>query len=93
MPTFGDWNGDPVAWEPGEAWVFRNANWERANPGDVGNNGRVLNAEAFKFRFPGVPDLPSNSFRLQTAACAKAPRQFGSHFPALSENGTTARNQ
>ena len=62
-PKFGDWEGIPVRWLPGEAWAFIKGEWVRVNSSDVGNNGAELDEESFLATFGRLMALPAIAFQ------------------------------
>lgn len=57
--TFGSFDGDPVIWAPGAAFLFRDGGWERVPSAEVGVNARLLSAAAFGEKFGRLPAPPS----------------------------------
>ncbi len=63
IAKFGDWEGIPVRWLPGEAWAFIKGEWVRVNSSDVGNNGAELDEESFLATFGRLMALPAIAFQ------------------------------
>jgi hypothetical protein len=59
---FGTFDGEPIVWAPGEAWVFRDKSWVPTNSSEVGMGARVLSKSDFDKLYPSVPGLPSSAF-------------------------------
>jgi len=62
-PKFGDWEGIPVRWLPGEAWGFIKGEWVWVHPAEVGMNGAELDEESFLATFGRLMALPAIAFQ------------------------------
>jgi hypothetical protein len=57
---FASWDGDPVLWKRGEAWMrpdFGASPWRPVNSAIAGHNARVLSKAQFEAKFPSLPPL------------------------------------
>ena len=56
---YGSWDGRPVVWTPGEAWVLAEGSWKRTDRNAVSLAARPLSKDAFGRRFPGIAQPPN----------------------------------
>jgi hypothetical protein len=61
--AFGSWDGKPLLWSPGEAWLFSEdkRKWLRADSTEV-SFCCVLDELSFRRKFGRLPRLPRNAF-------------------------------
>jgi hypothetical protein len=60
----GSWDGDPVLWRPGEAWMVPDGSdrWIEINSTIAAGNTRVLSRDHFAAKFRSLPPLPKEAF-------------------------------
>jgi hypothetical protein len=63
-PRYGNYDGSPSRFAPGEAWVLdANNEWNAINSTEHGQEVRELSKAEFDKRFPNTPPLPPEAFK------------------------------
>jgi hypothetical protein len=59
MPfRFGSWDGEPVIFDAGSAWVLKDGGWASINGASPSMEARSLTEAAFRAKFPTLPPDP-----------------------------------
>ena len=55
---YSSWDGEPAFYSPGEAYVYRNGKWIRANSAVIGFEARPMSEAEFEKAFGRLPLPP-----------------------------------